>query len=69
LVKRQKREGKKVLIRRCSWCGKYLGIKIASFKQWRNWFKTTHGLCLECKKKIIDSVKKAGDKQLLTREK
>ena len=57
---------------RCGWCGRRLGVKFLNIKEWfklYRWFKTTHGLCLECKEKIIDSVNKAGDKQVLTNQK
>jgi hypothetical protein len=54
---------------RCGWCGRKLGIKFIGLNGFKNWFKISHGLCEGCKEKIIESVKKAGDKQLLTERK
>ena len=43
---------------KCAWCGKFLGIKITD-QQVNNQialFKTSHGICGECKRKVMDSV-------------
>lgn len=34
-----------MMLRRCAWCGKFLGLKWGG---WRRWFKTTDGLCEDC---------------------
>ena len=49
---------------KCGWCGRKLGIKFIGLNGFRNWFKTSHGLCETCKEKIIAQCKKSTDKAL-----
>lgn len=44
---------------KCAWCSKFLGIKITD-QQVNNQielFKTSHGICGECKRKVMDSMR------------
>ena len=47
---------------KCAWCGKFLGIqeipehKVSLDKQ-IELFKTSHGICGECKRKVMDSMR------------
>ena len=46
-----------MFVKRCAWCGKFTGIKLANFNQWRHWFTATHGICKKCLKKFKEGIK------------
>lgn len=46
---------------KCSWCGKFIGIKEGNADQTSltmQLLTTSHGICDDCKNKVLDSINK-----------